>query len=136
MKSSYEDSYKKLVVWKNATRLRKLIYDVTTSFPKAELRRISQMRDAARSVKQNIQEGRKRRGEREFLQALNISRGSLAELKGDIEDSYEDGLLNENHFGVINALICKTDYLLHRLMRVISKPRVGPIQPIMPIEPL
>ena len=121
MKPKYKDSYKNLLVWKNASELRKLTYDMTATFPKQELRRVSQMRDAARSVKQNIQEGRKRRSEGEFLQALNLSRGSLAELKGDVEDSYEDDLLAENQFGITNALICKTDYLLHRLRQAIIK---------------
>ncbi len=56
-KFNYKDGYKKLVVWKNAHKLRKLIYEMTKTFPKNEMRRISQMRDSARSVKQNIQEG-------------------------------------------------------------------------------
>ena len=52
-----KQGYKKLVVWNNAKILRKGVYDITKRFPKSEMRRVSQMNDAARSVKQNIQEG-------------------------------------------------------------------------------
>ncbi len=144
MLTRYEDGYKKLVVWKNAAELRKLVYDLTADFPKSEMRRVSQMRDAARSVKQNIQEGRKRRSEREFLQALNISRGSLAELKGDIEDSHEDELIPEDFFKKLIELVCKTDFLLHRLMKSIlddinstsATPKKQPIKPFKLMEPI
>ncbi len=118
---SYEEPYKKLVVWKNAQELRKLIYDVTVDFPKGEFKRIAQMRDAARSVKQNIQEGRKRISELEFLRFLDIARASLAELGGDVEDCREDSLLGEDLFQKIQVLIRKTDYLFHRLILAVSR---------------
>ena len=50
-KVNFEPGYKKLAVWKNAYELRKLIYKITVRFPKSEMRRVSQMRDAARSIK-------------------------------------------------------------------------------------
>ncbi len=121
MKTEFQDSYKNLIVWQNTAELRRLVYQMTETFPRNEYRRISQMRDAARSVKQNIQEGSCRKSTGEFLQYLRISRGSLAELKGDIEDCYEDSLLNENQFGVLNGLICKTDYLFYRLIESLKK---------------
>ncbi len=118
---NYEEPYKKLVVWKNAQELRKLIYDVTADFPKGEFKRIAQMRDAARSVKQNIQEGRKRTSELEFLRFLDIARASLAELGGDVEDSHEDLLLSEDQFQKIQDLTRKTDFLFHRLISAVSR---------------
>ena len=67
--------FKKLVVWSNARELRKMVYDVTADLPRAEMRRVSQMRDAARSVKQNIQEGYMNGSTAVYVRALNISRG-------------------------------------------------------------
>src|SRR3989338_3087439 len=87
-----KEGYKKLVVWKNAKELRALVHRLTGEFPKLEVRRISQMRDAARSVKQNIQEGYQRRTRGEYLRGLEIAKGSLAELQGDVEDCLEDGV--------------------------------------------
>jgi four helix bundle protein len=117
----YEEAYKKLVVWKNAKKLRRLIFEVTADFPKGEYKRIAQMRDAARSVKQNIQEGRKRISEAEFLRFLDIARASLAELAGDIEDCREDLLLSEDQFQQAHILIRKTDFLFHRLISAIAE---------------
>ena len=65
--------YKKLIVWQNAKKLRELIYDITGRFPRAEMRRVSQMLDAARSGKHNIQEGYYRPGAKEYIRYLIIS---------------------------------------------------------------
>ena len=71
-----KEGYKKLIVWRNAKTLRAMVYQITTSFPKSELRRVSQMRDAARSVKQNIQEGYQRQSLAEYIRGLEISKAS------------------------------------------------------------
>lgn len=42
------EGFKKLIVWKNAYDLRRMVYEITRRFPKSEMRRVSQMRDAAR----------------------------------------------------------------------------------------
>jgi hypothetical protein len=68
--------YMKLIVWKNACELRRIIYEITKKFPNEELRRISQMRDSARSIKQNIQEGYKRTSIGIYIQHLSIAQGS------------------------------------------------------------
>jgi len=112
--------FKKLVVWQNAYKLRRMIYEITKRFPKDELRRISQMRDAARSVKQNIQEGYgKSLGE--YIHSLEISKGSLRELSGDIEDCFDDGLIAEDEFQEIDKLVGKTDYLFMRLIQSLRR---------------
>ena len=118
-----EYGFRKLVVWKNARQLRKLVYDMTASFSRAEMRRISQMRDAARSVKQNIQEGYMRSSLGEYIHSLTISQGSLSELSGDVEDCLEDALIGEKEFGEADSLIGRTDYLLKRLIRSLQAKR-------------
>lgn len=87
------EGYKRLIVWQNAAKLRKMVYEITKNFPKAEYRRVSQMRDAARSVKQNIQEGYKKHSLGEYIRHLDIACGSLGELAGDIDDCHEDRLI-------------------------------------------
>jgi four helix bundle protein len=112
--------FRKLIVWQNAYKLRKLVYDTSARFPKSELRRVSQMRDAARSVKQNIQEGYGRTL-REYMHYLGIAKGSLRELSGDIEDCRDDGLITQDEFAIFNELLCKTDYLFVRLLQSLRK---------------
>lgn len=110
------EGFRKLIVWQNAYKLRRLVYDATKRFPKDEMRRVSQMRDAARSVKQNIQEGYgKSLGE--YIHFLEISKGSLGELAGDIDDCLDDGLIVKEEFQRIDSLIGKTDYLFMRLIQ-------------------
>lgn len=107
-------------MWQNAYLLRRKIYEITTKFPSIELRRVSQMRDAARSVKQNIQEGYgKSLGE--YIHSLEISKGSLRELSGDIDDCYEDMLISKDEFKLISSLGAKTDYLFMRLIQSLHK---------------
>ena len=113
--------YEKLVVWQNAYSLRKTIYEITGRFPRAELRRVSQMRDAARSVKQNVQEGYKRRSVAEYIQALTIAQGSLGELCGDLQDCFDDKLINEDEFQALDELSGKTDFLFNRLIRALAQ---------------
>ncbi len=115
-----KEGYKKLVVWGNAYKLRRKVYETTRRFPKAEMRRVSQMRDAARSTKQNIQEGYgKSLGE--YIHSIEISKGSLRELTGDIEDCKDDRLITSVEFEELNELCGKTDYLFMRLIQSLRK---------------
>lgn len=116
-----KQGYEKLIVWQNAYKLRKLIYETTKFFPKREMRRISQMNDSARSVKQNIQEGYKRNSLGDYIRSLNIAQGSLGELMGDVDDCYEDALINKEKFDKIKELLGKTDYLFKRLIQSLEK---------------
>lgn len=79
------------------------------------------MRDAARSVKQNIQEGYKRASTKEYIQALSISQGSLGELVGDIQDCLDDDLITEEEFKKLDELCGKTDYLFNRLIESLRR---------------
>ena len=109
--------YERLVVWQNAYKLRLLIYKVTIDFPKIEIRRISQMRDAARSIKQNIQEGYGKGSIRKYMSYLAISHDSTLELSGDIQDCYDDKLIPEKKYKELGDLAGRTAYLLKRLIQ-------------------
>lgn len=98
--------YQYLGVWQNAALLRTLIRKFTLTLPLKpthknpyqpfEHRLKTQMDDAARSVKRNIEEGWKRSTTSEYLQFLSYSQGSLEELRGDIRDCKTDGFLKSN----------------------------------------
>lgn len=91
-------SHQKLDVWQAAMRLVKQVYQVTASFPKAEIYGLtSQMRRAAVSIPSNISEGAARYGDKEFLQFLYIARGSLSELETQILIAKDLGFLSENN---------------------------------------
>ena len=75
-------SHKELKVWQKGIELVKSVYEVTQSFPANEqFGLVSQMRRAAVSIPSNIAEGSARQSDKETIQFLHISLGSLAELE-------------------------------------------------------
>lgn len=69
------EGYKKLIIYQNLSRLRSLVYKSTSSFNKIHIRLVSQMRDAARSAKQNLAEGYMKNTLGDFIRSVEISRG-------------------------------------------------------------
>ena len=79
-------SYKDLIVWREAKSLACAVYQVTETFPKREWYGItSQIRRAAVSVPSNIAEGQGRLTKGEFVQFLGHARGSLQEMRTQLE---------------------------------------------------
>ena len=75
-------SFQDLLVWQKSHALALLVYRLTGSFPRHELYGLaSQMRRAAVSVPANIAEAFKKRGRADKARILNISQGSLEELR-------------------------------------------------------
>jgi len=75
-------TFRELMVWQHAHALVLAVYRATGRFPDSErYGLVSQMRRAAVSVAANIVEGHKRRGQKEFLNFLEMADGSLEELK-------------------------------------------------------
>ena len=75
-------THKDLDVWNKSVGLVTKVYEITNSFPKDEMFGItSQIRRSAVSIPSNIAEGSARKGNKEFVQFLYISLGSMAELE-------------------------------------------------------
>ena len=111
------DGYKNLIVYEEASKLRALIFKITKDFPKTELRRVGQMTAAARSIKQNIAEGYKYKTIPQFRRFLKMSSGSAAELDEDINDCYEDGLIDKKIFKELSDLSKRIKSLLDGLIK-------------------
>ena len=74
------------------------IYRTTKAFPKEELYTLtSQLRRAAISVPSNIAEGKGRSSEKDLIQFLHYSRGSLFEIETQIALARRLGYLNAEH---------------------------------------
>src|SRR4030042_521832 len=96
--------YEELKFYQDICEIRKFVFMVTSQFKKANLRLVSQMRDAARSAKQNIREGYRKGTLGEFLHSIRISQGSLEELAGDIKDCKDDNLITEAEYNELSGL--------------------------------
>jgi len=109
-----------LRAWQEAMALVKDVYRITASFPKDELYALtSQMRRAAVSIPSNIAEGAARTGDKEFLQFLSISRGSLSELETQLIIAKELGYMLE-----LNEIMLKMDGLFGLLGGLMKSLRV------------
>ncbi len=74
--------FKKLTIWQNGIAIVKMIYAITTSFPKNEQYGLSlQMRKSAVSIPSNISEGCGRISSKEFKRFIEIATASTFELE-------------------------------------------------------
>ncbi len=118
-------AYERLKFYQDICGVRRLVYNITSRFAKTHMRLISQMRDAARSAKQNIREGYRKGRAEEFAHSIRISQGSLEELSGDIEDCYEDKLINKEESEKLFKLINSAIYLSGRYLVSLEKLKQG-----------
>jgi four helix bundle protein len=92
-------THKDLDVWKESMQLAKQMYLLTTNFPKEETYGlISQIRRSAVSIPSNIAEGAARNSNKEFIQFLYVSLGSLSELETQLLLSDELSLIEYSKF--------------------------------------
>jgi len=115
------ESYHDLIVWQKGIELVNDIYLITKNFPREELYGLtSQIRRSAILIPSNIAEGWGRGTTKNYLQFLQISRGSLFELETQIIiANKQDYVSQENCSNIIikiaelgrmlNALITKLD---------------------------
>ena len=91
--------FEELRAWQLAHQLTLAIYHATGSWPAVERYALSsQARRAAFSVAANIVEGAAKGGQREFRRFLDISIGSLSELRYILRLAYDLGYLTEPEF--------------------------------------
>lgn len=109
-------NHHKLEAWQESIILVKLVYEVSSHYPKEELYGITQqMRRAAISVPSNIAEGAARDSSIEFARFLIIARASLSELETQVLIAKELGYYHDNRileqidkvFALIGGLIKK-----------------------------
>lgn len=109
-------SYEELIVWQKAMLLAKNVYRIQKNLPKEEMYGLGdQIRRAVVSVPSNIAEGFGRESDKEFKHFLSIARGSLFEVKTQLQlaESLEYLEISED----VVALIDEVGKLLNALMR-------------------
>jgi len=91
-------THKELNIWKNSIDLVTKIYEETKTFPEEEkFGLIAQMRRSAVSVPSNIAEGAARKNDKEFIQFIYTSLGSLTELETQLIISKNLGYLSSSN---------------------------------------
>jgi four helix bundle protein len=113
--------YEKLKFYQDICEIRKFVYRITERLGKTHMRLVSQMRDAARSAKQNIREGYRKGTLGEFIHSIKISLGSLEELSGDMEDCKDDRLIEEEEYNLFCKLYQSAGYMANQYLRSLYK---------------
>lgn len=115
-------NYHDLIVWKKAFEFVKLVYRLTTHFPKDEMFGLtSQLRRAAVSVLANIVEGRGKPTMKDFVKFLYISKGSLNECQCYFELAESLNYINKEQFDFIENKRGEVGYLLYKLIDSLIK---------------
>lgn len=102
--------YTQLDVWNESRRLVAHVYDLVKTFPEDEKYALTiQLKRAAISVPSNIAEGVGRQHNKERIQFLYISRGSLYEIETQLFLALDQQFISENDMkGVFDQITsCK-----------------------------
>lgn len=109
--------HKDLDAFKLADEVVLMIYRITAGFPVNEMYGLtSQMRRAAVSVASNIVEGCSRISQKEFIHFLEISSGSLKELRYQFDLSFRLGYCNKDAFIECDSKIERTGKIISCLI--------------------
>ena len=104
-------------VWNDSIEFSLLIYKVSGNFPDEEkFGLVSQMRRAAVSVSSNIAEGCGRSSEREFSRFLEISLGSVFELRTQSLIAGQLNFIGHDQFQLIDSLVDQVSKQLNGLI--------------------
>lgn len=95
--------FEDIQAWQEARKLVKMVYDLINRSQKftKDLRLVSQIQAAAVSSMSNIAEGFSRKGHKEFIQFLFISKSSAAEVQSQLYVALDQGYITQLDFDVV-----------------------------------
>jgi len=118
-------SFKDLAVWQHARDLAVEVYRITAEGRLSkDFGLKDQMQRAAVSVPSNIAEGHDRTTDKEFIRYLDISSGSIAELRTQLEIAQKIGYITSDSFSSIDDTCCKIGAMLNKLKQA-RRARIG-----------
>lgn len=125
-----EFGYEKLEVWQLAMQLVDKLYVITRSFPNTEIYGLAgQMRRAAVSVASNLAEGYGRGTRKAFASAARISRGSLFELRTQMEIAHRQQMIAEETYSEAKQDMVLLSRKLDRFVQSLEIDRVQESHP-------
>lgn len=109
--------FEDLEIWKLARELSGLVYPLTFINPiTLDFRYKDQLRGSCGSIMDNIAEGFERGSKLEFINALTIAKGEVAELKSQLYRGLDNQYFNEELF---NSLYNLADLLTKKITKFI-----------------
>jgi four helix bundle protein len=92
--------FEDIEAWQEARKLVKMVYEVIRKSPefRKDFRLVGQVQDASVSSMSNIAEGFSRKGNKEFIQFLFISKSSAAEVQSQLYVALDQEYINQDDF--------------------------------------
>jgi four helix bundle protein len=120
--------FEDIEAWKLGRELTRAVYRVSKS---GEFSRDFALRDqirrAAISITSNIAEGFERGGNREFLQALAVAKGSAGEVRSQLYTALDEGYISEVEFGNMRDQCLKVGRVIAGFITFLQRtPVAGP----------
>jgi len=113
--------HRELEVWKKAIDFVIEVYTITSEFPKSEVYGLtSQLRRASVSIPSNLAEGAGRKGNKEFMQFLNIAQGSISELDTQLELAYRLEYINKQDYSNLINRLTEISKMLYGLAKTLK----------------
>lgn len=114
-------TYADLEVWQSAMEFAIRIYRLTKKYPREEIYGLTaQLRRAAVSVASNIAEGKGRASDRELVQFLCHSRGSLFEIETQLGIGKRLGYGDQEEYVPLKTEAAKIGRMLNGLIRSVD----------------
>jgi four helix bundle protein len=92
------EKFEDLPIWKESREVYSMVYKFTSNSKFRDFSLRDQMRRSAISISSNIAEGFERGSNKELIQFLYISKGSLGELRSQIYLSRDSNFITEEEF--------------------------------------
>ncbi|APD08109.1 hypothetical protein UJ101_02611 [Flavobacteriaceae bacterium UJ101] len=113
--------YKELNLYKESMVLVTRIYQVTDKFPSDEkFGLINQIRRSAISITSNIAEGAGRNSNAQYINFLNISKGSIYELETQITISFNLGYIKKELYEELILVLDKLSKMNQKLQNYLA----------------
>ena len=114
--------FEDLDCWKEAHNIVNRVYGVCSANEfKREYSLVDQIKRAATSIMANIAEGFSRKGNKEFIQFLFISKSSAAELQSHLYIALDQGYINRSQFDELYEQIDKVQRQLSNFIKLNTK---------------
>ncbi|WP_313095230.1 four helix bundle protein [Empedobacter sp.] len=115
-------THKDLDVWKLSIEFVTEIYNLTKDFPKEEQFGLTnQIRRASVSIPSNIAEGAGRRSDKEFLQFLYISMGSIQEIDTQLLISLNLNYLTKSEYEILLTKLDQISKMISGLIKSVKE---------------
>lgn len=110
--------------WQKARELAAAVYQATAKGAFArDLGLRDQIRRAAVSVMSNIAEGFERNGDNEFRHFLSMAKGSVGEVRAQLDVALDTGLVDRDTFAALYTLADETARLIGGFIRYLGRQR-------------